>query len=179
MQVDTLEKLFIEHREALFDYLKVNVKSHDLAEDLLQDIYLKIYGSNKAVLDIDQPASYLFIIARNMVIDYWRKAAVNKRVQEEFWHNMETERSIQEFPFLQHDKNILLNEINQILTDQQKLIFSLNRNDGFSYNEIAEHLHLSRSTVKNHMVSALKKIRAHILENKLYPAILIFLSCLL
>ncbi|GAA5221319.1 RNA polymerase sigma factor [Membranihabitans marinus] len=179
MQIDTLEKLFIEHRDAMLVYLKVHVKSHDLAEDLLQDIYLKIYVSNKTALDIDQPASYLFSIARNMVIDYWRKVAVDKRVQEEFWNNMEKERTIQEFPFLQHDKNILLNEINQILTDQQKIIFSLNRNDGFSYNEIAEQLHLSRSTVKNHMVSALKKIRTHMLENKLYPAILIFLSSLL
>ncbi|GAA5221326.1 RNA polymerase sigma factor [Membranihabitans marinus] len=179
MKQNKLEILFIQHRKELYDYLRSNLKCSALAEDVLQDIFIKILASNTDIDKLDQPASYLFIIARNMVIDYWRKAAVDKRVQEEFWNNMEKERTIQEFPFLQHDKKILLNEINQILTDQQKIIFSLNRKDGYTYNEIAEQLHLSKSTVKNHMVSALKKIRAHILENKLYPAILIFLSFLL
>src|SRR5690606_40766452 len=121
------------------------------AQDLLQDIFLKLSETENPEKSIDNPASYLFVIARNMVIDYWRKAAVSERIQKEFWKNMQEDRHVLDYPALQYDKKILFNEIIPLLTDQQKTIFLLNRDEGFTYNEIAEQLNLSKSTVKNHM----------------------------
>jgi len=90
---------------------------------------------------------------------------------------MQEDRHVLDYPALQYDKKILFNEIIPLLTDQQKTIFLLNRDEGFTYNEIAEQLNLSKSTVKNHMVAALKKIRSHLVKNKLYLVfILVFLE---
>ncbi|WP_236977305.1 RNA polymerase sigma factor [Membranihabitans maritimus] len=178
MKRKALEEIFLAHRDDLYDYLMLHIKDHDLAQDLTQDVFLKLSKRSKDQEVIDQPSSYLFILARNMVIDYWRKAAVNERVQKEFWSNVEKEKYVYQYPSLQYDKKVIFNEITQLLTEQQKTIFILNRNEGFSYNEIADKLNLSRSTVKNHMVSALKKIRSHIIKNKLYPVFLLILHWL-
>lgn len=92
MKKKTLEEIFIEHREEIFDYLKVHIKDHTLAQDLTQDIFLKISGTHTSQNHIINPRAYLFILARNLVFDYWRKAAVDERVQKEFWANIETEK---------------------------------------------------------------------------------------
>ena len=178
MKKKTLEEIFIEHREEIFDYLKVHIKDHTLAQDLTQDIFLKISGTHTSQNHIINPRAYLFILARNLVFDYWRKAAVDERVQKEFWTNIETEKLTYQYPSVEYDQKVIFKEITQLLTDQQKTIFFLNRNEGFSYSEIADKLNLSRSTVKNHMVSALKKIRKHLADNKLYPVIAVLIQLL-
>lgn len=178
MKKKTLEEVFIEHREEILEYLKVHIKDHTLAQDLTQDIFLKISGTHTSQKHIQNPAAYLFILARNLVFDYWRKAAVDERVQKEFWANVEKDKLTYQYPSIQYDEKVIFKEITQLLTDQQKTIFLLNRNEGYSYNEIADMLNLSRSTVKNHMVSALKKIRKHLADNKLYPVIAMLIQLL-
>lgn len=151
------------------------MKSHELAQDLLQDLFIKIFEHSTKWDEIRNPSGYLFTIARNLIIDYWRKAASSKKIEEEFWANITAERKVYEYPLIKHDEQILYQEINQVLTEQQKLIFALNRKEGFSYAEIAQKLDLSKSTVKNHMISALKKIKGHIIYKKLYPVVLLLM----
>ncbi len=168
MEQKDIEKLYLDHRDDLYDYLVMHIKDHSMAEDILQDIFFKISKENIGSSDIKNMDSYLFITARNTIIDYWRKASVSKRVEKQYWENIEREKLVYHYPCIQDDREIILKEIIPLLTDQQKTIFLLNRDGGYSYNEIADKMNLSRSTVKNHMVSALKKIRIHMANNKLY-----------
>ena len=64
-----------------------------------------------------------------------------------------------------YGQEVIFGQLEGQLTDQQRTIFFLNRREGLSYSEISEQLNISRSTVKNHMILALKTIREYMDKN--------------
>jgi len=168
MRQHDIENLYRTHRDDLYDYLVMHIKDHGLAEDLLQDLFLKISKEPDKISGVRNKNAYLFIMTRNMIIDYWRKASVSRRIEKEFWDNIEREKLVFHYPCLQDDKEAIFREITALLTEQERTIFVMNGDDGYSYKEIADKMNLSKSTIKNHMISALRKIRIHLAENKGY-----------
>lgn len=78
------------------------------------------------------------------------------------------------------EESLLLSDLRQFtesalvqLPPQQQLIFRMSRYQGLSYDEIAEQLHLSRNTVKNHLIAALKTLRTHFNQSDVAYFILI------
>src|SRR5690606_40483084 len=78
MRQHDIENLYRTHRDDLYDYLVMHIKDHGLAEDLLQDLFLKISKEPDKISGVRNKNAYLFIMTRNMIIDYWRKASVSR-----------------------------------------------------------------------------------------------------
>lgn len=130
------------------------LKSEDLVEELLQDLFLKLWDT-RAQLDPEKSfRSYLFKISENMVMDVFRKAARDKRMQVKLMSaQTETYSHIEEKIFSDQDNSLLQQAIDK-LPPQRKQVFMLCKIEGKSYKEVSELLGISASTINDHLLKA-------------------------
>jgi len=143
------------------------------AESIIQEIYLKIWSSRKSIKTNRSFETYLFAIARNMVVDVMRKRFHKQKYLEELCNQMKEEGNdcLDAHQILQYselEKKIF--ERIEKLPEQRQIIFKLNRIEGLTYKEIAKKLDISENTVDSQMRSALAFLRK---EMKSFLSILI------
>ena len=158
------ELLYHQYKYLIAPNLLRLVKSESVAEDLLHDLFLKIW-QNRGQLDPEQSLrAYLFRIAHNMVIDFFRKAARNKSYQEHLVINANLSYSHIEEMMDDRQKQAFLHQALETLSPQSRLVFKLCKLEGKSYDEISQLLKISPNTVSNHLVKATKHIRLHLAD---------------
>jgi RNA polymerase sigma-70 factor (ECF subfamily) len=158
--------LFERYRNQLFTYLFRITKSKEAAEEMVLDVFLKIWLGRSIITEIQYFEGFLFRIAHNKAIDFLRTVAQQPAKQEALWASM------QETPASETaDQRLELNRAQQTIHEaiehlpgQQQNVFVLSREQGLTYDKIAEKLHLSRHTVRNHMAAALEFIRLFLQE---------------
>jgi RNA polymerase sigma-70 factor (ECF subfamily) len=127
------------------------LKNKEVAEEIVSDVYVKIWNNRSQLESILNLKSYLFICVRNGCLSYLRKTKNEKIISID---------SISEFQFVQVEKE----KIEQIyaaietLPCKCKMAFTLAKINGLKYKEIAEVLGVTEKTVNNHLVLAVKKI---------------------
>ncbi|MEO8416411.1 MAG: RNA polymerase sigma-70 factor [Ginsengibacter sp.] len=156
------EKLYFLYSQRLLGYLIKLVKSETIAGELLQDVFVKIWNSRQNVDPNRSFRSYLFRIAENMVVDFFRKAARDKKLRETLINNSCKEYShVEESLFTKENEQILLDVIS-LLPLRRRQIFQLIKIEGYSYEEVSHLLAISPSTISDHIVKATKFIREHL-----------------
>ena len=141
----------------LLKMIKVDI----LAEELMQDVFVRLWDK-RHLIEPGQPfKSYLYLIAQNLVHDFYRKVAREERLQSEIKaFSTELYLHTEERLFLKETKEILDKAINQ-LPAQQKLVFNLCKIEGKSYEEVSDALGISTSTINGHIVKATKNIKEY------------------
>ena len=168
-------KLFDTYRNDLYNYSLSMVTSKTYAEEIVQDVFLKVWLKRESLNPELSFKAYLFTITRNKTLKFLKKAANNRKLCEEVFYTSQkitnaTERSIRESE-LEIIKNKALNK----LPPKRLLIFEMSRNEGKSYDVIAEELKISPHTVRNQISKALETLRNSLIENKDIALILIVL----
>lgn len=155
------ERLFFAHKDKLYSFLFHLTGSESVAQDILQDVFLKIWLKREDCESINNFSSYLFKAARNQAINGFKRNGraflLIAELGREPVVTVDTDN-----PVLAKELKVLLRRAIDSLPTQQRKVFELSRNEGFKYEEIAERLGISAATVRNHMIQALKKIREHI-----------------
>ena len=139
------------------------VKSTAIAQELTQDIFLKIWTQREKLATVNSFVHYIYVVGRNQVISAMRKkVAVTVSVDDE---DLAESLFLPDLQFeCKETHNLIWGGVEQ-LTPQQKLIFKLSRLQGLSHEDIATQLNLSKNTVKVHMVAALNALRVYIKEH--------------
>lgn len=141
-----------------YQYFLRKTGSDEDAKDLLQSTFLKLWlyrGSLNGDFSLDQQ---LFYIARNIFIDYIRRA--NK--QQEITANLRisiTQDSLVNFQSMEFDTRKRMQNILNGMPELRKKVFQLHKIEGYSYKEIAQILCISEKSVDNHVAKALKRLR--------------------
>lgn len=166
------------HRDAVFSYARYVTKSISHAEEIVQDVFLKIWINRAEMAKVDNLASYLHILTRNHALNTLRKQAHEMAVMKELKNTAPPDQN-------STAENVQFNEYRQIIYDaintlspQQKQVYKLSRNQGLKTQEIADQLGISPFTVKKHLVEALKNLR-RILSRKIDGATLAIIAILL
>lgn len=155
------------------------LKSRELAEEVVQEVFLKVWMKRADVARTGNFEGYLFTMARNQVFDGIKLIAKETTTKNEF------ARTVQQIdgtdhPLIEKQYQQLLLEAVDLLPPQQKQVFNLAKIEGLSHQAIAEQLHISRLTVKTHMAKALQNIRLslqrHLTTFTLLPLIVRILS---
>ncbi|GAB1454678.1 RNA polymerase sigma-70 factor [Draconibacterium sp.] len=162
----------------LFCFVLKYVKQKVEAEEIVQEVFVKIWESRHKIDVYASFDSFLFTIAYNSTISLLRKRVTEKKYidflisqQQEYIVN---DSSVEiQFNELNDKVQLLLNE----LTPRQKEIFQLSRVEGLTHEEIAKKLNISANTVKNHMVTVLSFLRKSLDNNLLVN--LLFISLFL
>lgn len=80
MMNSSINKIWIEYQEPLKRFIKKRVENEQDAQDVLQDVFLKVQSKLKSLTDDNKLESWLYEIARNTIIDYYRKSSKNDRL---------------------------------------------------------------------------------------------------
>ncbi|HVI45126.1 MAG TPA: RNA polymerase sigma-70 factor [Chitinophaga sp.] len=153
-------------------------KSPELAKDLSQDIFLKIWNTRNRLTDVRSFKSYLFTIARNTVRDQLR-TTVFRESNREFLEHYFSGKAISPQQVLEQKQlsDRLMRAINS-LPPKLHQVFMLSHLEGLSHKEIAERLEISPLSSKTYMVRALLILRRELVSepDRLLIIGLIYLS---
>jgi len=135
---------------------------------MVLDIFLKIWKSREAAIEIRDLEAYLFKIAHRRAIDFFRSTKRNPELQDAIWEAMTSVPGLDDADTLILRKNVeqLIKEAVNQLSPQRKRVFELRNLEDMSYAEIGETMQLSSNTVRNHLAAAVQSIRAYLLKNK-------------
>ncbi len=171
--------LFDRYHKTVFTHLLGITKSKEVAEELVIDIFVKLWAGRELILEIRDIEAFLKKVGYNKSMDFFRIAARNAKLQKAIEREMDQGSGIPADVRL-HDlelKEILRNAARQ-LSPQRRLVFTLSREEGLTHDQIAQKLNLSRNTVKNHMIEAIKSIKNYLKANDIetYLLLTVFLG---
>lgn len=157
--------IFDHYSPRIFAFVSKMTKSQTEAEDITQEIFLKLWASRKKFPEIKSYNSYIFTMAFNYTINYikrnnWKTGKLCLVKNDLSDHSNITEETI-DF----NESNLLVQQAVQKLPPQKKIIYKLNREQGLTLEQIAEKMNLSRNTVRNHLVEAISFIRTYIKQH--------------
>jgi RNA polymerase sigma-70 factor (family 1) len=131
------------------------VKSAELADDLRQEVFIKIWENRLTLLEVHSFKAYLFRISRNHTLNILKRASVNAAAMGFVLDNY-YEQSSPEDELVTKDYFAYLNQVISKISPQSRTVFILCRQQHKSYDEVAELLGISRNAVKKHMVKSMK-----------------------
>lgn len=152
-------ELFILFYPSLKQFAYSIVKSKQLAEEVVSDVFIKIWEKRDHLNTISNLKLYLFTSIRNTSLNYIKKQkGLQNLAADEYWVEL---NSIYFDPEQLLVTSEMINKINlaiKNLPSRCRMIFKLVKEEGLKYREVAEILNLSPKTVENQMTLALKKI---------------------
>jgi RNA polymerase sigma-70 factor (ECF subfamily) len=166
----TFEMLFRAHYNALANYAYSILKNRPDAEDVAQDVFIKLWKNQPEVINTAQVKFYLLTATKNACISFLRKQAGKYTNEPNDWQlAVVTDKTEED----KDDIIIMINRALALLPPQCLVIFKLSRFGGLTYQQIASELGLSVKTVENQMGKALRILRDFARQNNLpYIALL-------
>lgn len=160
--------LFHRYRQKLFANIYKLTESREVAEDAVADTFLKIWISRARLIDIDNFEAYLKRAAQNHAYSGFRRMAKETLLVAELKRQEYAAPDQPGQVLMAKEVRDFIQQAISNLTPAQRRVFLLSRRDGLKQAEIAEKLGISLSTVKTHMVDALKQLREEV--NRSYGA---------
>lgn len=157
--------LFYAHHNKLGTYILRLTDSFPLTEEIVQDVFLKIWQNRSSLDNIQHFEAYLFVIARNRAFNCLKQLAREKTKKLEWEYNAGLKEEPDEILKEESPYNNLIDKAIDELPPQQKKVYILHNQEGMGHSEIAVQLGLSQGTVKKHMSLALRSIREYVIAH--------------
>lgn len=155
------EELFHLYKDKLYTFILQLGGNPTLAEDVVQEVFLKLWRDREALSAVDNFNAYLFRMAQNHAINVLRRQSRENLILADLQRLSIQKSQAGEALSAKEVQHLLQQAVNN-LPPQQRRVFELSRNEEMKYEEIAGQLGISPATVRNHMVQALKAIREFI-----------------
>lgn len=154
--------LYNRYHRGVYAFIVRYVKINAVAEDLLQDVFLKLWEVRHRLNPELSFSSYLYRIARNCVFKMFKAIANDKVLRNQVLNSLqqsvlEVEDRVQWQKYSQ-----LLNLAINALPPQRQKVFKLCREQGKTYEQVAEEMRISHHTVKEHMMLAIRDIKNYV-----------------
>jgi len=172
--VKAFEQIYTIYSPRLYANILKLVKSVTITEELLQDTFQRIWEHRRNIDTSKSFKSYIFTIARNLVCDYFNKAS-RQRILERYLQTLGEKSVLKiEQQLEEKESGLMLEKAVRQLPPQRKLVYTLCKIEGRSYEDVSKMLGISVSTISDHIVKATKAIKAYYQSNELaYKTIII------
>jgi RNA polymerase sigma-70 factor (ECF subfamily) len=165
---EAFNELFRIFGPRLCSYAQRITQSRDVAEELVQDVFLNIW-THRAERKIDESVStYLFRSVRNRALNYLRHERIERRFVERslvgYWSLESRESNSNESSFVQNEIHAAIQRAIAAMPERSREIFLLNREQGLTYANIAQLLDLSVKAVEYHMGRAFAYLRRQLVD---------------
>ncbi|MFA6084219.1 RNA polymerase sigma factor [Mucilaginibacter sp.] len=151
--------LYDKYSTQLYRNILRLVKDDDIAQELLQDLFLKIWESRQNIKLEGSFKSFLYKVAENLVYTHFRKIAKDNRLIAKLIISYDDFETNVEETIISRENHALLRKAIENLSPQRKQIYVLCKLEGKSYEEVSNELGISTSTVRNQIVKANKSIK--------------------
>jgi len=153
-------KLFDHYRNRIYGIAFKLTHSVTISEEIVEDVFLKIWLKRNDLENIQNFQAYLFTIIRNdaykalkqIARNYKKVVLLNDNEQSQSYNNSENY-------LIEKEYSSLLQKAIERLPRQQKQVYTLIKEQGLKRDEAADFLHLQPETVKFHLAQAMKNIR--------------------
>lgn len=169
------ERVYVQFNQQVFRYAFRFLKDKEQSEEIVQEVFLNLWLSRERLCEDGNMWLYLYVITKRLSLNALREIHKSSVLFEKLINNIEELNNVTEEEIMAADMERFTETVIGKLPRQQQLVFKLSRTEGLSHNEIAEKLHISPNTVKNHMVEALKTLRSHLkISDMIYFLALVF-----
>lgn len=153
---ESLYRLFYQR---LHNFAMMYLHKKELAEEVVNDVMMKIWNRRSEILAIENIETYLFTAIRNHSLNHLAQFSHYHVVYEPEngsmdMVNLSDPSRLLEWKEIYHRLNLAI----ETLPDQCKTVFKLIREEGFKYKEVAEILNISPRTVETQLFRAVKKL---------------------
>ena len=170
-------KIYEQLHRPVYRTIHTLVKDPEKTEELVQETFVSLWA-NRSRLHEDQPLyPYVYLTAKRLAIDHFRNTLREARAMDHLRNTSTAVTHNTEESIAAVDLQRLTDETVKRLPAQQQTVFMLSRNEGLSYDEIAQRLKISPNTVRNHMVCALKALRFHFIRGGIVSLVFLALVC--
>ena len=166
MNDSVFHRLYDEYHQDVFQFLIYLVKNRHLSEDLMHEVYIRVFRAYDRFEGKSSEKTWLFSIAKNVAIDHFRKTAVRKKHSTDFfdWETQQLvskERIPEEIAELNEDKIFLYTMLDEC-TGDQKMVIIMRFFQDLSIAETADVLGWTEGKVKTTQHRAIKSLREKI-----------------
>lgn len=153
-------ELFYAYHNQLGEYVLLLTNSEEMTEEVVQDVFVKVWLNREGLLKINDFKSYLFILTRNYTLNCIRKQVRDRKQQEQYDKEFLTEElNVEELQsgFTYGERESMIDRAIAQLPPQQQKVFTL-RQKGLKNPEIAKQMNISTDSVKKYQQWALKSV---------------------
>ena len=172
-------ELYAAYKNRLIYFAMRFLKSRDYAEDVFQDAFTVIWQGRRFINPDTSFSSYLYTIVRNRILNQLRNLEKEENLRDYILSRAVDYSDDTRQHILANDLRNLISSAMHQLTDRQREIFEMSREEQMSHREIAEALGISVSTVQEHISSSLRILRSYLKKYVVtYADLVLLLICL-
>ena len=154
-------ELYVRSKDKLYYFCLHLLKSKEEANDIVQEIFIRLWESRSFINPELSFSSFLYTMARNRILNYFRDIDIDEKVKQILSAQKITEEEAIDSKIIYTEYQMILqNAISQLPPQRQK-IFNMSRIESMSHKEIAAELGISVNTVQEHISEALKFIKVY------------------
>mgnify|MGYP001124406969 FL=1 len=147
------------YQGSLVGVAKYFIKDQELAEEIVSDIFIYLWLRRKTLNIQTSLKAYLFKAAKNQALQHLRKNRLPTESLDSYNAQSIPTDQQPDGELQQQELEAELSADLAFLPEQQRIVFTLHRFEGFKYQEIADMLNISVNTVRNHIFQAVKKLQ--------------------
>ena len=162
---EDFERIFKEYFNPLVNFINQYIKDYEISREVVQNTFLKLWDKRKTLVIDSSLKNYLYRSAKNNMIDYIRKHQKLQIVSDEDERILNNLPEIESSPLSPY---IIRNEIIKAmeqLKPKNREIFTLSKFEGLTYEEIANHLGISKRSVEDNVARAMAMLKKVLKEN--------------
>lgn len=156
------EILFNKYYSRLCVFSNSYVKSLDIARDVVQEVFIKIWNNREEFHISQSLKAYLYMAVRNQSLNFLQQRKQKLRLEERLKKQQDLSDEIRQDEFNTEELTEKVWKLVEELPERRRTIFILYRKHGLSYLEIAEVMDIARKTVENQMGKSLKFLRENL-----------------
>lgn len=157
------ETAFKTHYKGLFAYATSILKDGEMAEEVVQNLFVRLWEKNRALEVEGSLSSYLYRAVHNDCLNHLKHLKVRQTYQDYAMERAEHPNTVSEDVEAKELQSQLIKALNE-LPERCRTIFQLSRFEELKYSEIAERLLLPPKTVENEMGKALRLLRIKLVD---------------
>lgn len=154
-------KLFMLYNQHLGNYIFSITDSVELAEEIVQDVFMKIWTNRETLEKIQNFKAYLFVISKNQALNCLRKNVKERSLITDLGNILSEDHQNDDLG----EYYRLIDEAIDLLPPQQQKVYLLSRHKRLKYIEISDEMNISHETVKKYLKIANSSIIAHVRAN--------------
>lgn len=174
---DAYEELFKRYAPRIFQFSLSYLKNKADSEELVQDVFLKIWEKRKILDAAQNIKAYIFKIAINTIYDFIRRKNIENAFNDFAKVNFNKSSNSTWETVIFEEMQTTLNKLIAQMPDQRRRVFYLSKKKGLTNDQIAQKLNLSKRTVENQLYRAIHFLKEHLKNESVFSLLFFYLFC--